>query len=133
MARFLRQQLKIRDLRVIDAVCRHGSVLSASAELLLSQPAVSKSLRRAEIVFGTMLFERLAQCVRPTSSGWAVVKVAAKILLEVDLLEAQLSTIEPPVFEPRPTPSALSIPQTSVRRLRSMPSQHGAEPAQPAA
>lgn len=133
MSRFLRQQLKMRDLRLIDAVARHGSVRSASTELLLSQPAVSKSLRRAETVFGTPLFERMAQGVRPTSSGCAVVKAAAKILLEVELLEAQLSMIEPPIFEPCATPAALAVPQVSVHRVRSKSMQPVTELAQRAA
>lgn len=127
MSRFLRQQLKMRDLRVIDAVSRHGSVLSASAELLVSQPAVSKSLRRAEVVFGTLLFERFAHGVRPTSSGFAVVASAAKILREVELLETQLSMIDPPVVARCAQQPVLAVRRMSVHRVGAISIQPRAE------
>jgi DNA-binding transcriptional LysR family regulator len=42
------RRLKLRDLHILLAVVQHGSMAKASAELAISQPAVSKAIADME-------------------------------------------------------------------------------------
>ena len=50
--------LNLTQLRVLDAVARHGSVTAAAKELQYSQPSVSHHLRRLEAATGARLVQR---------------------------------------------------------------------------
>jgi len=56
----LRKMLNIRHLAVFHAVIRTGSVSGAARLLHVSQPAVSKSVRRLEEQIGLPLFQRIS-------------------------------------------------------------------------
>ncbi|WP_194913679.1 LysR family transcriptional regulator [Catenulispora rubra] len=58
-----------RQIEYFVAVAEHGSISRASAELHVSQPALSVQLIALEKELGTRLFERLPHGVRLTSSG----------------------------------------------------------------
>ncbi len=59
--------LTLRQLEVIRAVCRHGSVTLAAAALEISQPAVSMMLRDCARVAGFPLFQRKHGRLQPTA------------------------------------------------------------------
>ncbi len=86
------------DLRTLDyflAAVAHGSLRAAARELGVTQPALTKAIRRLEDSFGSALFERQARGVTPTVYGSAVLRHAKDIRAalqtardEVDALRA---------------------------------------------
>ena len=69
-------------LRDFLAVTRAGSVSAAAQELAISQPALTKSIRRLEQHFGVALFERRAR-------GMALTPFGDTLLGHAKLIEAQ--------------------------------------------
>jgi molybdate transport repressor ModE-like protein len=67
-------RLRLRHLRLLDAVEASGSLSRAAQQLGLSQPAATKILRELETVVGAALYERLPRGVRLTGTGHAVVE-----------------------------------------------------------
>ncbi|WP_249681020.1 LysR substrate-binding domain-containing protein [Roseococcus pinisoli] len=59
--------LTFRQLEIVRAVCREGSVTQAAALLGISQPAVSMTLREASSITGFPLFLRFQGRLRPTA------------------------------------------------------------------
>jgi len=64
--RRLGRRLKLRDLQVLLAVARCGSMGKAAAELAVSQPAISKAIADMEYALGVRLLDRGPQGVEPT-------------------------------------------------------------------
>ena len=56
-------------LALFDAVARHGNITRASAELRISQPAVSKQIAELERSLGVRLIDRLPRGCRLTEAG----------------------------------------------------------------
>ncbi len=71
--------MKVDDLLWFKRVAERGSVHRAAAELGVSQPAVSKAIRRLETSFGLELFERRARGVLLTEAGRTVYQRAIQI------------------------------------------------------
>ncbi|MEU7690570.1 LysR family transcriptional regulator [Microbispora hainanensis] len=70
----------VEDLRLVEAIARHGSVGAAGRELLISQPAASKRLAALERRVGERLFDRDTTGARPTPAGRALCAEAAHVL-----------------------------------------------------
>ncbi len=70
------------DLRTVDyfltAVAR-GSLRAAAQELGVTQPALTKAIRRLEDSFGAPLFDRRARGVTPTAYGTALLRHAKDV------------------------------------------------------
>lgn len=94
MARYLDHLLKLRQLRIVNALWQHGSVSRASQALSLSQPALTKALQKIEETVGAQIYERHARGVRPTAAGQAVVETSRRILAELARLDEELDRIE---------------------------------------
>lgn len=94
MARYLDHLLKLRQLRIVNALWQHGSVSRASQALSLSQPALTKALQKIEETVGAQIYERHARGVRPTPAGQAVVETSRRILAELARLDEELDRIE---------------------------------------
>jgi DNA-binding transcriptional LysR family regulator len=58
--------MDLKQLRNLAAVLDAGSIGKAAAQLHISQPALSKSIRRLEEELGVLLFERDGRGVQPT-------------------------------------------------------------------
>lgn len=71
--------MEINDLLWFKRVAERASVRRAAAELGVSQPALSKSIRRLETSFGLKLFERSARGVLLTDAGRVVYQRAIEI------------------------------------------------------
>jgi LysR family pca operon transcriptional activator len=93
MARYLNQLLKMRQLRIVDALWHYGSVSGASRALRLSQPALTKALQEIEKTVGAQIYERHARGVRPTEAGHALIETSHRVLAEVARLDEELDRI----------------------------------------
>lgn len=81
--------METRDLDYFAAVARHGGVRRAAEALELSQPALSKALRRLEHSVGTRLVQRTARGVELTEAGTAVLAHARRVrLVHEDVVRA---------------------------------------------
>src|SRR5262245_65250029 len=66
------RRLKLRDLHILLAVAKHGSMAKAAAELAISQPAVSKAIADMEHAVGLRLLDRTRQGTEVTTYGRAL-------------------------------------------------------------
>jgi len=64
--------MQIKDLQWFIKTVEFGSIHAAARALQISQPALSKSLRRLETTLGVRLLERTSRGVAPTEVGRAV-------------------------------------------------------------
>ncbi len=83
-------ELEIRHLRVVCAVADNGSLTRAAATLRISQPALTRQLRRIEQIVGGTLFTRGANGVTPTRLGEFVLTRAHAVLPAMDELQREL-------------------------------------------
>src|SRR5258705_12006492 len=75
-------RLKLRDLRLLDVVVRSRSMAKASAQLNLTQPAVSKAVAEMEQMLGVRLVDRSRGGIAPTPHGRALLKRGTAIFDE---------------------------------------------------
>lgn len=66
------RRIKLRDLHILLAVARSGSMGKAATELAVSQPVVSKSIAELEQAVGLRLLDRGPHGVEPTAYGRAL-------------------------------------------------------------
>jgi DNA-binding transcriptional LysR family regulator len=63
------KRLKLRDLQILQATVKAGSMVKAATDLAITQPAVSYAIGEMERALGVPLLERSSQGVRPTVYG----------------------------------------------------------------
>lgn len=68
------RRIKLRDLYVLSAVVRWGSMAKAASHLGMSQPAVSEAIASLEAALGVRLLDRHAQGVKSTIYADALLK-----------------------------------------------------------
>ncbi len=68
------RRLKLRELRILLAAARTGSMAKAAVELAISQPNVSKAISDLEHAFEVRLLDRGPHGVEPTTYGLALIK-----------------------------------------------------------
>ncbi len=76
--------MTVRQLEVLDAVGRLGSVTAAASSLHLTQPAVSMQLRQLEEHLEISLFEPVGRGLQITEPGRELAGLAAELLLRLD-------------------------------------------------
>lgn len=81
ISRRLVARLRFRQLELLVLLRKDGSLRAAAAELNLTQPALSKTLREIESAFGFDLFVRGARGLTATRRGEAVIH-GAELLLQ---------------------------------------------------
>lgn len=74
-------------------VARHGSIVRASEELLVSQPTISNQIRELEAALGHRLFDRAGRGLRLTESGRIALNYANQIF---SLGQEMLAALEQP-------------------------------------
>ena len=77
------RRLKLRDLHIILAVAKSGSMGKAAAELAISQPSISKAIADVEHALGLRLFDRGPQGIEPTIYGRAVLRCGVAVFDEL--------------------------------------------------
>ena len=80
---YLLKRLKLRDLRILAAVAKAGSMARAARELSMSQPAVSKAVQDLEAILGARLFDRTSRGIEPTVYGAVMLRRAIAALDEL--------------------------------------------------
>lgn len=85
--------LESRRLRHFLTTYELGSIGQAADRLLLTQPALSKSIRQLEDELGVRLFDRTTLGVVPTAYGEALAHHAKAIEAEIRRAEAQLASM----------------------------------------
>src|SRR5262245_21416502 len=73
----------LRDLELIEAVHRHGTLTAAAEQMYVSQPALSQRLQRLEQRLGTLVFERRGRQLVATPAGQPMIQAARIALHEV--------------------------------------------------
>ena len=81
------RHLTVRQLEVLAAVGREGSVTAAAESLHLTQPAVSMQLRQLERQLELTLFETVGRRLQITEPGKELVQLAVELLARIDDLE----------------------------------------------
>ena len=71
-ARHLLQRLRFRQVALLLALQRMGTLRAAAAELGMTQPAATQMLQELEAALEQPLFERAGRGLRPTPAGTAV-------------------------------------------------------------
>src|SRR4051812_45932306 len=77
------KRLKLRDLHILLAVAKLGSMGKAAAELAVSQPAISKAIADAEHAVGLRLLDRGPRGIEPTIYGRALLKCSTAVFDEL--------------------------------------------------
>lgn len=78
------------DLEYFIEICRLGSIAQAAKHLGVSQPALSKAIRRLEQIAGARLLDRNARRVSPTAMGLILQQRGSLILHELDTARNEL-------------------------------------------
>ena len=92
----IRRYLKhgtLPQLRVFEAVARHGSFTRAAEELHLAQPTVSVQIRKLTETVGLPLLEQSSRLVRPTIAGRELYAACLEIFRTLDGMEDTFSSI----------------------------------------
>src|SRR4029453_14319995 len=83
--------LNLTQLKVLDAVARHGSVTEAANELHYSQPSVSHHIGRLKPPPGPKLIQRVGRGIRLPPEGELLAGRATEILGRVDAASVELA------------------------------------------
>ncbi|MDP4021969.1 LysR substrate-binding domain-containing protein [Methylobacterium sp. NEAU 140] len=75
-------RVKFRQLRLVDALARVGTLGRAAAALNVTQPAATKTLQDLEALLGVRLFERTPRAMVPTEIGAHVADYARRVLAD---------------------------------------------------
>jgi DNA-binding transcriptional LysR family regulator len=90
----IRRYLKhgtLTQLRVFEAVVRHGGYTRAAAELHLAQPTVSVQVKKLTETVGAPLLEPAGRRVRPTPAGHALYEACLDVFATLSTLEDVLA------------------------------------------
>src|SRR5712672_1490957 len=77
------RRLRLRDLKLLDAVAHWGSIAKAANQLNISQPAASRAIAQLEHTLGVRLLDRSTRGVEPTLYGQVLLRRGVAIFDEV--------------------------------------------------
>ncbi|MEM9303953.1 MAG: LysR substrate-binding domain-containing protein [Pseudomonadota bacterium] len=86
-------RLKLKQLRLLVAVGKFGSIQHAARELRMSQPAATKLIQDLELDFEVQLFERTNRGVIPTEFGHALIRHGKLIIAQVSNAAQELDDL----------------------------------------
>jgi DNA-binding transcriptional LysR family regulator len=108
--------IDFRDLRVLDALLREGSITLAAQGLETTQPAISKVLARLRARFDDPLFVRHGRGVQPTARA---VEMAAQVRSLLEMADSLWRDGAP--FDPKTSDKIFSLLLTDVGMVRFLP------------
>jgi DNA-binding transcriptional LysR family regulator len=85
MARAALPDVGARQLEAVLALAEYGSFVAAAARLRISQPALTRMLKRLETQLGVRLFERSTRRVQITAAGREFAAVAERMLNDLGI------------------------------------------------
>lgn len=85
--------LKMRHLRLLKNMERHGSLTKVAQIMGISQPAATKTLSEIEDLFGAPLFSRVGRGLKPTRMGEVAMLKIGHIVQEFDHLAAEMEAV----------------------------------------
>ncbi|PMC37941.1 LysR family transcriptional regulator [Bacillus sp. UMB0899] len=85
--------MELKDLRYFTEVANYGSFTKAAAGTYISQPTLSKSIKKLEAELKVELFERSTRTLKLTDAGEIVFRQASKILGATDELSILLDDL----------------------------------------
>lgn len=85
--------LELKDLRYFTEVAQYGSFTKAAESAYISQPTLSKSIKKLETELKVELFERSTRSLKLTDAGEIIFKQATKILGATDELSILLDDL----------------------------------------
>ncbi len=85
--------LEVRELRLVQAIGEHGSLVRAARVLGIGQPTLTRSLAALEARLQGPLFERSRRGVIATNLGRAVLAEASDILGRLDRLDRTVAAV----------------------------------------
>lgn len=81
-------------LEQLDALARKGTLVAAAEELHLTQPTLSRSMRKLEEAFGVSLFERSNKKIKLNENGVLAADYAVRILTLEREMEQRIRLLE---------------------------------------
>lgn len=90
----LLNRLRMRQVALLLAIGRHGTLRAAAAELGMTQPAATKMLQELEHALGHPLFERAGRGLRLTEGGHCAMGYFQGLQGSLDALTRELEGIE---------------------------------------
>lgn len=89
-----------QQMRLFEAVARHGSITHAAHEVNLTQPSVSMQVKSMEEKIGLPLTEQVGRSLKLTHAGEAVAAASRDILARIDDLKIGLEDMKREVAGP---------------------------------
>src|SRR3981081_1516974 len=77
------RRLKLRDLHILLAVAKSGTMGKAATDLAISQPSVSKAIADVKHAIGLRLLDRGPHGIEPTIYGRALLKCGVAVFDEL--------------------------------------------------
>ena len=85
--------MDIRELRYILEIATQRNMTRAASRLYISQPALSKVLKKVEGELARPLFSRDGTIMTPTDAGELLIRWGEQILKDFDALQSELSAL----------------------------------------
>ncbi len=86
-------RLRLKHLKLLEAVHRHGSILKAARELGLSQPAATRMLQEMELDFEVQLFDRSNRGTLPTPHGEVLLAYGRRLFAQLTSAAQELEDL----------------------------------------
>lgn len=86
-------RLKLKQLRLLVAVGKHGNIQYAARELNVSQPSATKMIKDLELDFEVQLFERTNRGVVPTPFGEALIRHGKLVFAQISNAAQELDDL----------------------------------------
>lgn len=88
------RRVTLKELRLLLAVARSGSILKAASEIGMTQPALSKAIGELEATLGVRLFDRTNRGVSLTPHGDVLVRRANGVFDELRQAVEELQSLD---------------------------------------
>ena len=85
--------MRFAEIETFRALMRSGTTRKAAAQLQLTQPAVSQSLKRLEAQAGMLLFQRIGARLVPTPEAHALWTEVERVFIGMDAIEHRLRSL----------------------------------------